>query len=244
MDELLTIEKQTIEYRRGAQKLRREAGKLSASARTEIQDLNSQARFFDLKRKELKNGKWLLRYVGDGIAWHAYRHSRNHIRALSDKEPVNTIGKPENFIPYRRLFRGFRHRGKNFLPLMHDITNCLRVGDLTVFNRGKLFKIYEWKIFGPDSKYSSEQASREKRQALRLGRLRAYFETNQINCLSAQYPRNSRFIKIDVQEKYHFELISRILAQARKKPCRLRIPKKVFTIFLLTRMLFLKQMHQ
>ena len=214
MSKLLEIEWQSKRYKEKAKRLRIEADKLPPGEKQTIRSLKSKAISFDENKERLKYEKWLLRYVGDGIAWHAYRHSRKHIRALSDKDPVNSLGKPEKFIYHRRLFRGVRHRGNNFLPVMHDITNCLRTGDLTVFERGKRFKFHELKIFGPAGKSSQQQSLREGRQALRLGRIRAYFETSQIRYLYPEY-RRGKHVQAKLKEKYHFDVISRIMKKAR-----------------------------
>ena len=73
------------------------------------------------------------RAVGDALAWKRLGFDRRFILAYSrNAEPGPLMARPEGVAAeikeVGRLWRDHRQ-----LALMHDLTNCLRTGDLTVF---------------------------------------------------------------------------------------------------------------
>lgn len=73
-----------------------------------------------------------LRCVGDGLAWRAFNYDRRVIAALSRNESPGHLKESEG-LGYELgrvtdLWRERRHFG-----LLHDLTNCLRIADVTEF---------------------------------------------------------------------------------------------------------------
>ncbi|WP_435057582.1 hypothetical protein [Streptomyces sp. bgisy060] len=74
-----------------------------------------------------------LRSVGDAFAWRAFGYHRQFILALSRNDPPGPMyGKAG--LPAERdwVERAFKEDGH--FVLMHDVTNCLRIGDVTVWD--------------------------------------------------------------------------------------------------------------
>jgi hypothetical protein len=73
-----------------------------------------------------------LRTVGDGFAWTCFGYDRRLILALSRNDsPGPMYGKDE--LPYELGAIEELWRDKQHFALHHDLTNCLRIADLTEF---------------------------------------------------------------------------------------------------------------
>lgn len=74
-----------------------------------------------------------LRSVGDGLAWKAFEYDRRPIYALSRNEPsgpmVGKAGLDYELGKVEALWNDEQHFG-----LLHDLTNCLRISDVTEFD--------------------------------------------------------------------------------------------------------------
>ncbi len=74
-----------------------------------------------------------LRTVGDGLAWRCYGYDRRVILALSRNESAGPMfGKKGLGFELGRVEELWKTKG-NF-ALLHDLTNCLRIADLTEFD--------------------------------------------------------------------------------------------------------------
>jgi hypothetical protein len=73
------------------------------------------------------------RSVGDALAWKRLRFDRRFILAYSrNAEPGPLVARPDGVAAeIKEVGRLWREQRQ--LALMHDLTNCLRTGDLTVF---------------------------------------------------------------------------------------------------------------
>ncbi|MFH8470401.1 hypothetical protein [Streptomyces sp. NPDC017991] len=74
-----------------------------------------------------------LRSVGDALAWRAFNFHRPFILALCrNQSPGLMYGKTGLKAERERIERAFKEDGA--FALMHDLTNCLRIGDITVWD--------------------------------------------------------------------------------------------------------------
>jgi hypothetical protein len=72
------------------------------------------------------------RCVGDALAWRVFGFQRQHIIALCQNEsPGVMAGKAGLAAERDRVERAYRDDGQ--FAILHDLTNCLRIGDITVF---------------------------------------------------------------------------------------------------------------
>ena len=73
-----------------------------------------------------------LRCVGDALAWRVFGFERQYITALArNQSPGMMAGKLGLAAERARVEQARREDGQ--FALMHDLTNCLRIGDITAF---------------------------------------------------------------------------------------------------------------
>ena len=73
-----------------------------------------------------------FRCVGDALAWRMFGFDRRHIIALCQNEPPGVMaGKAGLTAELQRVEQAWREDGQ--FAILHDRTNCLRIGDVTVF---------------------------------------------------------------------------------------------------------------
>src|SRR5260221_8566795 len=72
-----------------------------------------------------------LRCVGDALAWRVYGFQRKHIIALCQNQSPGPIAGKQGL--RAELDRVEQARADGQFALLHDLTNCLRIGDVTVF---------------------------------------------------------------------------------------------------------------
>ena len=84
-----------------------------------------------------------LRAVGDGIAWRASGYDRRYVIAVSSNaSPGPMAGK--SGLPHE-LGAAVELRNRGGFGLLHDLTNCLRIGDITEFKPDGSKLLYEIK---------------------------------------------------------------------------------------------------
>ena len=75
------------------------------------------------------------RCVGDALAWRVFGFERRYILALCRNEPAGVMAGKAGLEAERSLVQSAREAGR--FAIMHDLTNCLRIGDVTVFGDGE-----------------------------------------------------------------------------------------------------------
>ncbi len=68
-------------------------GKLSSVDKEAIRSMQLEAEDYAYSLRIMRYGRWLLRYIADGVAWKAFHYNRMIIGALGAKEPVPFISK-------------------------------------------------------------------------------------------------------------------------------------------------------
>ena len=72
------------------------------------------------------------RCVGDALAWRVFGFQRRNIIALCQNAPPGVMaGKQGLAAEVARVDQAYREDGQ--FAILHDLTNCLRIGDVTVF---------------------------------------------------------------------------------------------------------------
>jgi len=216
-DKLKILNKGSSEIAVNAKKFK---NSLSDDEKSIIKNFQLQASDLEIKISILNYGRWLFRYVGDGIAWRVYDYQRNIINALGDKESVPFLSNKDGIDKERQFFRGVRNLGKDWLPLMHDITNCLRTADFSVFHAEKLERIIELKI--KRSKKVDENCGhqyrldqRGKRQAKRAQNIMDFMETGDLGKLRSELT-GGRYIRSERYEKHNYNAISGAIQSCRE----------------------------
>lgn len=73
-----------------------------------------------------------LRSVGDALAWRASGFDRSYITALSQNAPPGPMAGKAG-LNARLVAVEARWNDHGRFALLHDLTSCLRIGDLTDF---------------------------------------------------------------------------------------------------------------
>lgn len=91
---------------------------------------------FDRRVDQLACGRSVrqLRAVGDAFAWLVLENQRSAIVALAQNKPSGRIYGKDGFDAELQVVQGYWDQTGHF-ALIHDLTNCLRIHDLTVVNR-------------------------------------------------------------------------------------------------------------
>jgi hypothetical protein len=134
------------------------------------------------------------RCVGDALAWRVFGFQRQHIIALCQNEsPGVMAGKAGLAAERDRVERAYRDDGQ--FAILHDLTNCLRIGDITVFGNDGSMETLE--IKSASGRRSPAQLRRIKtaRDAVRRG-----------GPLSND-DRGARLYDLDVPFKTHLDLL-------------------------------------
>ena len=231
IDELLDLENELGKCKSNAKRLRKKASEIAQNAKQKYGNIPSSVKeklgsiYREADNNEhivevLKHGRWLLRYVGDGIAWHAFGHNRRNIRALGSKQPIRSFSRPKGIDYERRSFRAIRHLGREWFPLMHDLTNCIRTADFSVFRDEQLYRIFELKVHKSKSrkkkndKTNDWKSSRAIRQQDRLERIFKFMESKDLGYLDPSL-EGGRALDSRTFERHNFEIISKIMQNAR-----------------------------
>lgn len=84
-----------------------------------------------------------LRAVGDGLAWRASGYDRGYVITLSSNAQTGTMAGNAGLPRELAAAAGMRAAGS--FGLLHDLTNCLRIGDITEFRPDGSKLLYEIK---------------------------------------------------------------------------------------------------
>jgi len=134
--------------------------------------------------------------VGDALAWRVFGFQRKHIIALcQNQSPGAFTGKAGRATELAHVEQAYHEDGK--FALLHDLTNCLRIDDLTVFGNDGTFETIEVKTDPTRSR--STQHRRAKAAA-------AAVTSN--GPLPGPDP-NARLYDIDVPYKSHLDILRR-----------------------------------
>jgi len=229
LHDLLALEHSLTSCREQASSLRNKAsqialaakdadGALPDSVKQQVKALQQEADDYAFAVRLLRYGRWLYRYVADGIAWRAYGFNREAIRALGAKEPVAFLSKKEGIEGETNLFKAIRRQGREWLPVMHDLTNCLRTGDFSVIEHGALVQVFELKlrqstkVDAPRS--HSPRNPREGRQAKRLQQVSEFMKSGNLEILHPHL-KGGKALKTTTVEKHNFAAVSAAIASAR-----------------------------
>ncbi|MEU3299766.1 hypothetical protein ABZ729_08080 [Streptomyces sp. NPDC006678] len=130
---LLEVEKDRREFKRAAARMRK--GKSPHREAPEPQsgrDLSDVATW-QFEHDVCERLARQLRSVGDALAWRVFGFHRPFILALCRNDPPGPMyGKAGLQAELEHVERAFKEDGA--FALLHDLTNCLRIGDITVWD--------------------------------------------------------------------------------------------------------------
>ncbi len=132
----------TIEQKRGR-------GRLADEDEARLLELRHELEERRLEVEVLQRVRRQLRGVGDGLLWKAVDFNRVYVYAVSDAPGAGNafLSGPEGLAAELETVESL-WRNKGALAVMHDLTNCGRIGDLTIVAPGETFKVAEVKASG------------------------------------------------------------------------------------------------
>lgn len=197
--------KEINEERKG--QLEREGldGKKRLKRLEQMQRLNRE------KEGLLKERLTLLRRLGDTIAWYAYGFNRRAILNLSrtERKPPWITGRTTLDLEHR-IVNAINDRGDDHFALIHDLTHCINIGDLTIFSPEGHY-VVELKIHR-GRKRPIRKDDRIRRQETLLQQLRDYEVRGESEELVPGFLVKGLYGQ--VPDKYEWELMERLLKQA------------------------------
>lgn len=132
--------------------------------------------------------------IGDALAWRVFGFERRYIIALSQNAPPGVMAGKEGLGAEReQVARAWREDGR--FALLHDLTNCLRIGDVTVFGNDGSHKIVEVK------------SDPERRSSAQLRRIRTAEAALQGAGPLPGEDRRARLFDLDVPFRTHLDLL-------------------------------------
>jgi len=136
-----------------------------------------------------------FRCVGDALAWRMFGFDRRHIIALCQNEPPGVMaGKAGLTAELQRVEQAWREDGQ--FAILHDLTNCLRIGDVTVFADDGSPETIEIK------------SDQERRSPAQRRRIRAAREALANGAPLPGKDRRARLYDLDVQFRTHLDLLA------------------------------------
>jgi hypothetical protein len=144
------------------------------------------------------------RCVGDALAWRVFGFDRRHIIALCQNDsPGIWAGKAGLSAELDAVEQAYQQDGT--FAMLHDLTHCLRIADVTIFRGDGSHKTIEVKS-DPNRRRSAQQRRIKAANDALLG--------------TAPLPgkdRRARLFDLDLQFKTHLDLLSVGTAQAALK---------------------------
>ncbi len=133
------------------------------------------------------------RCVGDALAWRVFGFQRKQIIALCQNASPGVMAGKKGLAAELDLVE--QARGAGQFAILHDLTNCLRIGDVTVFGNDDSFETIEVKS---DSK---------RRSPAQRGRIKAAQDAVRSGGPLPGKDRRARLYDLDIPFKTHLDLL-------------------------------------
>lgn len=185
--------------------------RLDSKSEKRLKRLEQMQRLNRQKEGLLKERLTLLRRLGDTIAWYAYGFNRHAILELyrSDRKPASTTGRTTLDLE-RRVIDAINNKGDDYFALMHDLTHCLGIADLTIFYP-QGYQVIELKIHR-GKKRAIRRDDRTKHQETLLKQIQDYEITGESEELIPGFLMKR--LKSRVPDRYEWKLMERLLKRA------------------------------
>lgn len=136
-----------------------------------------------------------FRCVGDALAWRVFGFERRNIIALCQNAPPGVwAGKAGAAAELAAAEQAYRQDGQ--FAILHDMTNCLRIGDVTIFSNDGSRETIEVK--------SSPQRSRSAQER----RIRAANDALEKAAPLPGKDSGARLLDLDAQFRTHLDLLA------------------------------------
>jgi hypothetical protein len=174
--------------------------------------------------EETRKRRRLLKMLGSTIGWTLLEFDRSYIRAFSrNPDPGFISGKKGFKLEKNALLASFNQR--NCAGVLHDITNCLRVGDLSVIHPNHLIQTIELKAV----KNYRKMGGREHRQHVRGRDLREYYDSGRSNKIGPSPSRSLRRHIARERDRHNWKQLCEAIRKAEKQGVATKSVEKCLT---------------
>jgi hypothetical protein len=146
-----------------------------------------------------------LREIMDGLVWRCFDYNRAILQMLASKQPIETLrmdhGTITNLYEFADVFLN-----EDSFAIYNDITNFLRVGDVTRITKDGTIEIIEVKS-------GEKRAGRITRQRERMSELINFFNTG----FTIFDGKTMKIVDSDLKQKTHLSLLRDGISQARRR---------------------------
>lgn len=118
--------------------------------RGQVQALQEVQRIVENEGSQLRHALAKSRSLGDAIAWKLLGGNTQVISSLSRNSKVGSVPDPDACVGVQIMAQHLARQGARF-PILHDITNILRVGDITFISADRSPMTVEIKTHYVDS---------------------------------------------------------------------------------------------
>lgn len=101
------------------------------------QELQEQLKFREERIASRQQALLVSRRLGDAWAWLLFQFNEQAIEPLTQNRPVGRTSSDHAILGVQTIAEALSNAGAGF-PVIHDMTDCLRVGDISFVNRGRL----------------------------------------------------------------------------------------------------------
>ncbi len=164
----------------------------------QLQNIKSELFSNDIINRALKE-------ISDGFVWRYFDYNRAILNILADKEPIDSIrrdkGTINNLYEFAEVFTK-----DSSTAIYNDITNFLRVGDVTEINNDGTIDFIEVK----SGKTRGRRISRQKQ---RMEELIEFFNTG----LSNYDGRQFKIVESNIKQKYYLGILHDTIMKAKHR---------------------------
>ena len=171
----------------------------------EFKDFNEEIEYIESEIALSNSISKALREIADGIVWRYFNFNRAILYMLADKPPIETIertkGTQNELDEFADAFLDI-----DSVAIYNDITNFLRVGDVTKIGKDGTIEIIEVKS-------GNARGRRITRQKQRMGELVDFFNTGLTNYDGKQLA----IVNSEIKQKNYLSLLHNSIKEAKSK---------------------------
>jgi hypothetical protein len=172
--------------------------------------------------EEARTRRRLLKVLGSTVAWVLLEFDRPYIRAFSrNLDPGFISGKAGLKGEVLALHASFRRQ--DYAGVLHDITNCLRIGDVSMIGPNHSIRTIEVKVV----KNGGKIGGRGHRQKVRGQMIRDYYDTGRSTQL---IPGRISVRHIsEKRDRHNWRQLREVIAKAKKKGVASKVVEECLT---------------
>ncbi|MFA5904821.1 MAG: hypothetical protein WC836_12875 [Desulfobacula sp.] len=164
----------------------------------QMEHINSQLYLYKMVNKALKE-------IADGIVWKYFEYNRAILYLLAERQPIDTIRPDRGTLNNIKEFAEIFSKSDSF-AIFNDITNFLRVGDITRIDSDGNIELVEVKS-------KREKGARVRRQKEEMTEIVEFLNAEE----GYYHGNNTKIIYTDLKHKYHLKTLNDAIHRAKDR---------------------------